>query len=123
MPRRSLLSLLLVLTSLSALAQPAPLQNERRFNFHYTFTVKNVSPAELVRVWIPLAHSDAFQDVKGTSNSGDLPLKEVRQPEYGNEVLYAEASKADKAEYKFSVDYDVVRKGAVGVVNGEPPPA
>src|SRR5271167_3710391 len=97
MLRRSLLSLLLVFLSLSALAQ-----NERHFTFHYAFTVKNVSPGERVRVWVPLAHSDAFQDVTIVSKSGDLPLKQVHQPEYGNEVLYAEAAKADKGEYKFS---------------------
>ena len=120
MLRRALLFLLLVLSSLSVLAQPALAQNERHFNFHYTFTVKNVSPGERVRVWIPLAHSDAFQDVKITSKGDDLPLKRVRQPEYGNEVLYAETSKADKAEYKFSVDYDVVRREHVVLVNGKP---
>jgi transglutaminase-like putative cysteine protease len=117
MLRRSLLFLLLVLSSLPALAQ-----KERHFNFHYTFTVKNVSPGERVRVWIPLAHSDAFQDVKVTSKGGDLPLKQVQQPEYGNEVLYAETSKADKGEYKFSVDYDVVRREHVVLVNGKPLP-
>ncbi|HMB83100.1 MAG TPA: transglutaminase domain-containing protein, partial [Terriglobales bacterium] len=120
MLRRSLLALLLGLSSLPALAQPALAQKERHFNFHYTFTVKNVSPGERVRVWIPLAHSDAFQDVKVTSKSGDLPLKQVRQPEYGNEVLYAETSKADKGEYRFSVDYDVVRREHVVLVNGKP---
>ena len=117
MPRRSLLALLLVLSSMSALAQ-----RERHFNFHYTFTVKNVTPGERVRVWIPLAHADAFQDVKVTSRTGDLPLKQVRQPEYGNELLYAEASKADKGEYKFSVDYDIVRREHVVLVNGKPAP-
>jgi len=127
MLRRSLLGLLLVLSSLHVLAQPTFAQNERHFNFHYAFTVKNVSPGERVRVWIPLAHADLFQDVKVTSKSGDLPLKQVRQPEYGNEVLYAETARADKAEYKFSVDYDVVRKEHVVLVNGKPvtdaPPA
>ena len=59
MLRRLLLSLLLVFLSLPALAQ-----NERHFIFHYAFTVKNVSPGERLRVWIPLAHSDAFQEVK-----------------------------------------------------------
>ena len=49
MLRRCLLSLLLVLSSLPTLAQ-----KERHFNFHYTFTVKNVSPGARVRVWIPL---------------------------------------------------------------------
>jgi transglutaminase-like putative cysteine protease len=115
MMRRPLLSLLLVFSSLPAFAQ-----NERHFTFHYAFTVKNVSPGERLRVWIPLVHSDAFQEVKVTSKSGDLPLKQVRQPEYGNEVLYAEASKADKGEYKFSVDYDVVRREHVVLVNGKP---
>jgi transglutaminase-like putative cysteine protease len=94
-------------------------QNERHFTFHYAFTVKNVSAGERVRVWIPLAHSDAFQEVKILSRSGDLALKEVRQPEYGNEVLYAEKSKADKTEYSFSVDYDVVRHEHVVPVNGK----
>ena len=115
MLRRSLLSLLLVFSSLPTLAQ-----NQRHFSFHYTFTVKNVSPGERVRIWIPLAHSDAFQDVKVTSKSGDLKMKEVHQPEYDNEVLYAESSKADKDEYKFSVEYDVVRREHVVLINGKP---
>jgi len=70
MLHRSLLALLLVLSSLQAFAR-----EERHFHFHYTFTVKNVSPSVRVRVWIPLAHSDAFQDVRVVSKSGDLPLK------------------------------------------------
>src|SRR5450755_3035920 len=115
MLRRSLLVLLL-------LSVPALAQKERHFNFHYTFTVKNVSPGERVWVWIPLAHSDAFQDVKVTSKSGDLPLKQVQQPEYENEILYAETSKADKGEYKFSVEYDVLRREHVVLVNGKPAP-
>jgi hypothetical protein len=114
MLRRSLLSLLLVVSSLPTLAQ-----NQRHFSFHYAFTVKNVSPGERVRIWIPLAHSDAFQDVKVTSKSGDLKIKEVHQPEYDNEVLYAESSKADKDEYKFSVEYDVVRREHVVLINGK----
>jgi transglutaminase-like putative cysteine protease len=119
MPRRSL-TFLLAISSLAAFAQNAPTQNDRTFKFHYAFTVKNVGSGERVRVWIPLAHSDAWQDVKVTAKSGDLPLKQVRQPEYGNEVLYAETSKADKGEYKFSVDYDVVRREHVVLVNGKP---
>jgi transglutaminase-like putative cysteine protease len=114
MLRRSLLTLLLVVSSLPTLAQ-----NQRHFSFHYAFTVKNVSPGERVRIWIPLAHSDAFQDVKVTSKSGDLKIKEVHQPEYDNEVLYAESSKADKDEYKFSVEYDVVRREHVVLINGK----
>ncbi|MGA2336126.1 MAG: transglutaminase-like domain-containing protein [Terriglobales bacterium] len=120
MLRQPLLFLLLTFSSLPAFAQPAVAQKERHFNFHYTFTVKNVSPGERVRVWIPLAHSDASQDVTVVSKSGDLPLTQVHQPEYRNEVLYAETSKADKGEYKFSVNYEVVRREHVVLVNGKP---
>jgi transglutaminase-like putative cysteine protease len=125
MPRRSLVISCFVLLALplvaqATFAQAASEKAVRHFTFHYAFTVKNVSPGERVRVWIPLAHSDAFQDVKVTAKSGDLPLKQVRQAEYGNEVLYAEAPKADKDEYKFSVDYDVVRREHVVLVDGKP---
>jgi transglutaminase-like putative cysteine protease len=117
MLHRPLLSLLLLFSSLPTLAQ-----NERHFTFHYAFTVKNVSPGERMRLWIPLAHSDAFQNVRVVSKDGDLPLKQVLQPQFGNEVLYTETAKADKGEYKFSVDYDVVRKEHVALVNGKPVP-
>jgi len=125
MPRRSLVVSCLVWFALPFLAQTTFAQSVsekavRHFTFHYAFTVKNVSPGERVRVWIPLAHSDAFQDVKVTAKSGDLPLKQVRQTEYGNEVLYGEIPKADKDEYRFSVDYDVVRREHVVLVNGKP---
>jgi len=115
MYRRSLVFLLLMVSSLPAFGQ-----KERHFIFHYAFTVKNVSPGGRVRVWIPLAHSDAFQDVKVLSSSGDLVLKQIKQMEYGNEVFYAQAPKADKSEYKFSVDYDVVRREHVVLANGKP---
>jgi len=65
MLRRFLFALLLVLSSLATLAQ-----KERHFTFHYAFTVKNVSPGEHVRAWIPLAHSDQWQDVKVVAKFG-----------------------------------------------------
>ncbi len=114
MLRRYSLVLLLLLASLPALAQM-----ERHFVFHYAFTVKNVNAGQRLRVWIPLAHSDAFQEVKVKTQGGDLPLKQTREPEYGNLMLSAVAEKADKTEYKFSVDYDVVRREHVVLVDGK----
>jgi len=60
-------------------------------------------------VWFPIAQSDQFQQVKIVSKSGDLPVKETSEPEYGNKLFYAHTDKADKTEYHFSVKYDVVR--------------
>jgi transglutaminase-like putative cysteine protease len=120
MLRRSLfIALLSVLLSCSH-AQSAETPKARSFTFHYAFTVKNVSPGERVRVWIPLAHSDPNQDVRVTAETGTAMLKQVRQPQYGNEVLYAEIAKADKSEYAFSVDYNIERREHVVLVDGKP---
>jgi len=94
---------LLVLATLSSA------QSVRHFTFHYAFTVKNVPAKEKVRVWIPLAHYDSSQEVKVLSATGDLPLKKMRESEYGNEMYYAESSKSRQAELHFEIVYDVVR--------------
>jgi transglutaminase-like putative cysteine protease len=117
MLRRS--SLLLAILSLSLAAQA---QKERHFTFHYSFTVKNVEAGKPLRIWIPLAHADPSQDVRITAQRGDLPLRKTRDHQYGNWMLYAETSKATQREYKFAVDYDVVRREHVVLVNGKPAP-
>ena len=104
------------LASLSLPAQPAI----RHFSFHYAFVVRNTSPGARLRVWIPLAHSDAYQQVKITSIHSDLPLKRTGEREYGNRMLYAETAKATASEYRFAVDYEVARKERIALVNGQP---
>ncbi len=99
--------LLLLLVSISFSLASA--QETRHFTFHYGFTVKNVPPGEKLRVWIPAAHSDQFQEVKVVSANGDLPLKQTHESRFGNEMYYAETSKAKQAELHFEVVYDVVR--------------
>ena len=98
------LALSIVLLAVSGWAQES-----RHFTFHYGFTVKNIPPGERVRIWIPQAHSDQFQEVKILSASGDLPLKKTRESRYGNEMYYAEDSKGRGEELHFEVVYDVVR--------------
>ena len=99
------LALSIVLLAVSGWAQES-----RHFTFHYGFTVKNIPPGERVRIWIPQAHSDQFQEVKILSASGDLPLKKTRESRYGNEMYYAEDSKGRAEELHFEVVYDVVRQ-------------
>ena len=92
-----------------ALISTSSAQAARHFTFHYAFTVKNVPAGEKLRVWIPAAHSDSFQEVKVLSAAGDLPLKKTHESRDGNEMYYAESSKAKQAEFHFEVVYDVVR--------------
>jgi len=84
-------------------------QGARHFTFHYGFTVKDVPAGQKVRVWIPSAHSDDFQEVKIISALGDLSLKKNQESKYGNEMYYGEEGKASKADFHFEILYDVVR--------------
>lgn len=100
--------LLSAVVTISALAQ-----DSRHFTFHYAFTVKNVPVGERLRIWMPQAQSDAFQDVKIISATGDLALKKTRESRFGNEMFYAEAGKAQAGDLHFEVVYDVVRRERV----------
>ncbi len=96
---------LLMLPALCAVAQT----KSRHFELDYSFTVRITDPGKPLDVWFPMAQSDQFQQVKVLSQTGDLPLKETTEREYGNKMFYAHADKADQAEYHFQVKYDVVR--------------
>jgi len=103
MLRKLWLPLLLATVSL------ASAQETRHFTFHYGFTVKDVPAGERARVWIPAAHSDEFQEVKVISAGGDRGLKRTHESRFGNEMYYADISKAKQADLHFEVVYDVVR--------------
>src|SRR6202023_1645486 len=109
---------LCVLSSLFlAFALSAFAQDSRRFTFHYAFTVKNLPAAKRVRVWIPAAQSDAYQEVRVVSAKGDLPLKKKREAKYGNQVYFAEVSTSQQAELHFEINYDVLRRERLGLRN------
>lgn len=103
---RKLASSLVLLFAFQCLASA---QTTRHFTFHYAFTVKDVPDGQRVRIWFPLAHSGQYQHIKVVSAKGDLSLKKSREPRFGNENYYAEASKAKGGDLHFEVVYDVVR--------------
>jgi len=103
MLRKLWLPLFLTLATISSA------QQTRHFAFHYTFTVKDVPPGEKLRVWIPAAHSDEFQEVRVVQATGDLGMRKTHESRFGNEMYYAETSKARQADWRFEVLYDVVR--------------
>jgi transglutaminase-like putative cysteine protease len=100
--------------SLFALTLTTFAQDARHFTFHYAFTVKNLSPGKKIRIWIPAAQSDAYQDVRVVSAKGDLALKKTRESKNNNEMYYAEAV-APQPELHFEVDYDIVRRERVAL--------
>lgn len=100
---------IVALASLVTFTFPALAQESRHFIFHYAFTIKDVPAGKKVRVWIPDAHSDAFQEVKVVSAKGDLPLKKTHDAKLGNEMYYAETKNSAQTELHFEIEYDVVR--------------
>jgi transglutaminase-like putative cysteine protease len=90
-------------------------QDSRHFTFHYGFTVKNLPAGKKVRIWIPAARSDAYQDVKIISAKGDLPVKKSHESKYGDELYFAEAGSATQPELHFELEYDVVRHERVAL--------
>jgi transglutaminase-like putative cysteine protease len=107
---------LCVLSSLLfALAIVSHAQDTRHFTFHYAFTLKNLPAGKKVRIWIPAAQSDTYQEVKIISAKGDLPLKKTRESKYGNEIYFAETNSTNQPELHFDVEYEVVRHERVGL--------
>lgn len=105
---------LCLLLSLFVLTLTAFAQDSRHFTFHYAFTVKDLSPRKKIRIWIPVAQSDAYQDVRIVSTKGDLAQVKTRESKNGNEIYYAEAAVA-QPELHFDVEYDVVRRERVAL--------
>ena len=102
--------LCVLLFLLIAFALTSAAQDSRHFTLHYDFTVKNLPAGKKVRIWIPAAQSDAYQEVKVVSAKGDLPVRKTRESKYGNEIYFAETRGATQPELHFSVEYDAVRR-------------
>ena len=98
-----------------ALSVCAFAQESRHFTFHYAFTVKDLPANKTVRIWIPEAQSDGYQEVKVISTKGDLPLKRTHESKYGNEIYFAEAKNATAPELHLDIQYDVIRHERVAL--------
>ncbi len=117
MKPRLLASLLLLCFAASLLnAQTAAPEKKfsppsRKFRFTYAFTVKDIpAGAKLVRVWVPVAHSDEHQTVKLVNVKAPVQTSMGEESEYGNHVLYAEIHNPVQPTAEFSLEYEVTRK-------------
>jgi transglutaminase-like putative cysteine protease len=119
MLRRGLIVSCALLFSLQLVAQTP---KQRHFVLHYAVKVKDVPAGKELRIWIPLAHSDAYQDVQVLSKEGDLKLRKSADDASGNTALYAEADTTKTRDYRFRIEYDVVRFERIDLVDGKPAP-
>ena len=116
-PRR--FALLVVFSCLSILlaAQTAAPEKQkssppsRKFRFTYAFTVKDIpAGAKLVRVWVPVAHTDEHQTVRLVNVKSPVQTTMNEETEYGNHILYAEIHNPVQSTADFSLEYEVTRR-------------
>jgi transglutaminase-like putative cysteine protease len=83
----------------------------RKFRFSYSFTVKDIpSGTKLVRVWVPVAHTDEHQTVKLLAVHAPVQTQMTEESEYGNHILYAEIHNPAPSTAEFTLDYEVTRR-------------
>ena len=83
----------------------------RKFRFTYAFTVKDIPPgAKLVRVWVPVAHSDEHQSVRLVNVKSPVQTTIGEDSEYGNHILYAEIHNPVQPTADFALEYEVTRR-------------
>ena len=83
----------------------------RKFSFTYAFTVKDIPVGtKLVRVWVPVAHSDEHQTVRLVGVKSPVQTRMGEESEYGNQILYAEIHNPTQTTADFSLEYEVTRR-------------
>jgi len=83
----------------------------RTFLFTYQVTLKALPDgARRVRVWIPRPASDAYQRVLLKEVHAPVHLRETREEEFGNHMLYGEMPQPPNGEAEFTLEYEVTRK-------------
>lgn len=113
-PFSSRLAIIFFSSIIFALAGPklrpyAAHRQTRRFTFIYQVKLINPHPGSDLRLWIPLAHSDAHQRVRIVSVRGAVPLRRFYEPAYGNQVFYLHLAHARRPLYQFRIVYSVTR--------------
>ncbi len=83
----------------------------RKFRFTYSFTVKDIPPGtKVVRVWAPVAHTDEHQTVRLVNVKAPVRTKITREPEYGDDMMYAEIRNPAQSTAEFTLEYEVTRR-------------
>ena len=112
---RSLLAVCFLSSALAAQTSAPPKQKfsppTRKFRFTYSFTVKDIpAGAKLVRIWMPVAHTDEHQTVRLMNVQSPVQTTMGEEAEYGNQILYAEIHNPVQSTADFSVEYEVTRR-------------
>jgi transglutaminase-like putative cysteine protease len=103
---------ILFLLVLSAVAAPESVEApSHSFQFTYHCSIQNIpSGARLVRVWIPVASSNAHQSITIRKIAAPGPTHLTRSAPTGDRMLYAEFRNPRRSTAEFTVAYEVTRR-------------
>jgi transglutaminase-like putative cysteine protease len=84
---------------------------DRSFLFTYHVSLDAIpNNARRVRIWMPRPVSDDQQIITVRRMVGTIPLRETREPAFGNQILYGEVDHPTTGSAEFTVDYQVTRR-------------
>lgn len=92
----------------SGTSSPVYLTGKDTFEFTYSLTLPKLNEGQKGKVWMPVAHSDSFQIVELQTGVDTLPVKETRDTQFKNRVLFLEFGPTD-ADKKISYKYKTTR--------------
>ena len=83
--------------------------SERSFRFHYAVTITALQPKSQARIWIPIAKSNAHQQVKVIQTNLPAEPQVTVEKTFGNKVFYFEAAANENGEIPLEVVYEITR--------------
>ncbi len=83
----------------------------RTFDFTYQVRIEDLPVgSHVVRIWIPMARSDAHQYVSVLKIKSPVPTRITREPEYRDRILYAKIRNPRSSHADFTITYRVLRR-------------
>ena len=83
---------------------------ERRFQFEYKATVKEIpTGAKKVDLWIPVPHDTPFQKITDLEIESPYPYK-IHTAEYGNKVLHISLNNPQQSSFTVTMRFNAARK-------------
>lgn len=96
----------------------------RTFLVTYGGTITGLAEDKTARVWLPVATSSDDQEVKIESMEGIPDDRQLnKDPEYGNQILYADLKGDKDGNAKFAITYRVTRHEVKGASPADVPDA
>jgi transglutaminase-like putative cysteine protease len=115
---RYLLLLIIILTTLSAMAYGTVTAEPKKRQFLFTYKVKleDVPQGEM-KLWIPVAPSNGEQTVRLARVSAPVQLEQNKEDEYGNSLLFGRVKTPAKG-LAIELQYEVTRTEKKGNMAG-----